>query len=240
MRLVLISTTTILLILGACRIFIPSPPPVNIGFFADSNCLSACWQGLRPGISTLGDLEIFYSQNFTRFSTYTNDTIKLIQFSAIHDGGYYNVIASFNEDELVDMFLRVNKSPSFDLQIDSILTILGNPEDIRVGYGTAVETTATYPYIELYYPDEGYIFHADLDIQSLTDDTIELCVQPDINITEIHIVAPNPIQDMLANTFHTDSESTTRHVNEVLNNLDNWTGYRCYMLSYIHPFDSRD
>lgn len=243
MRLVLILTVTILWVLCACGIFIPSPPPVNIGFFAGSDCVSACWQGLRPRQSTMNDVEMFLSQNFIELRTHVNENIKLITFYARDANWNYQVIATFKEDNLIDILLVADRPPSFDLQIDTILTTLGDPEYIRVGYETASTITIIYPYIELYYLDEGYIFYADLNIQSQSDDTIELCIQADVNMTEIHIVAPNPIQDMLADSIYytgADSELVTRHINAVLNNLDNWTGYGCYTLPYYHPASSRN
>jgi hypothetical protein len=191
MRLVLIFNTTILLILCACGIFTPSLPSVNIGFFVDSDCVSACWQGLRPGQSSVNDVEAFLSQNFIELRTHRNENIELTTFSGRNVGWNYQIIATFNGANLVDILLVTDNPYSFDLQIDTILITLGNPEYTLISYFPVSyemgDMLSVHPYIKLYYPELGYIFHANLEIQSQSNDSVEVCVQEKTNITEIHI-----------------------------------------------------
>lgn len=241
MRRIFIVSSIILGAIGVFGIMIlvfPFPPrtPAKINFFANSDCMSACWQGLRPGYSTLNDVEAFYAQNLARINTYINDDIKLTTIGASHYDEYgnrdYQVIASFRENDLVDIFLVADRPPTFDLQINTILAILGDPEYTLVSYIPVAyemgEPRTIIPYMELYYPDTGYIFYAELNIQSQVDKKYEVCVQPEDYVSKIHIVAPNSIREIIKASYTSLTPPSSTFLDMFVGNLKNWEGYRCY------------
>lgn len=216
-----------------------SRSPADIGLFDDPTCVLACWQGLRPGQSTLSDIEAFYSMNFDRFSsrnfhrfgTHINSVEERTMFSAIHNSRDYNIMAFFEGDRLVNIFLIANRFPGFDLQISTILETLGSPEYEFASYEMAHVTPTVYPYINLYYPEAGYMFRADLEVRSRSDDDIEVCVQADTNISRIHIVDPGPISDLII-PYYMSTEMSSERVEALVNDLGQWEGYRCYSFPY--------
>ena len=232
MRSLLVVAFTLTMTIGLCRLLIPSQSPTDIGLFDNVECVTSCWQGLKPGQSSIDDVEEFYTINYDTFRTHSVAE-ELTSFSAIQNDGDYNVIVSFSEDVLVDIFLRVNSAPSFDLSIDTIVTILGNPEAIFVSYNIPVETSDIYPYINLYYSESGYIFQVDLDIAERGDNNIEVCVEPELNTSEIHVIAPNSISNVIIDSmYYTGIEVNPDRIDAIVDSLSQWTGYQCYTLSY--------
>jgi hypothetical protein len=216
------------LLVSACGLLAPSHPPIDVGLFDDPECVVACWQGLRPGQSDMADVEGVYTTQFNTFHIHTND-----EHTSYSIGGYYNINSYLEYDNLVNLSLRVHSSSRFTLDIETILEVLGESEYTLVSYGMAVETTSVYPYIKLYYPQAGYIFHADLDIQSRSDDEIEVCIQPNVSVTEIRIVSPGSIDNVVADSFYfTGQRMEGERLSIFVNNLSSWGGYTCYNLEY--------
>ncbi|MEO8607738.1 MAG: hypothetical protein ABI690_07660 [Chloroflexota bacterium] len=218
--------TSAFLLLSSCQL--PSTrPPVAIHFFDTADCLKSCWQNLRPG-DPEQQVKDFYSATFSDFHADVSGNDHF--YSANHKEGY--AVQSYVADgQLLDIHLY---SPSsFDLNLEKIIQTLGESKYTIVSYNMSVETNDVYPYIVLYYPEAGYVFRVDLPIRTRSDSELEVCIEKDALVSEIHVVRPRSIREVVLDAaIGLTPRMDASRVDTFVNTLTQWSGYACSTLTY--------
>ena len=217
---------SIFLLLSSCQL--PSTrPPVDIHFFDTADCLISCWQNLRPG-DTEQQVKDFYSATFSDFHADVSGEYHI--YSANHNEGY-SVQSYTAAGQLVGIYLY---SPGrFDLNLEKVIQTLGDSKYTITSYNMSVETNDVYPYIVLYYPEAGYIFRADIPVRTRSTKGLEVCVEKDALVSEIHVVRPGSIREIVLDAaIGLTPRMDASRVDTFVNTLTEWSGYACSTLTY--------
>lgn len=225
MKAILQLVISMFLMLRACS-FSPASL-IDIDLFDNKACIQPCWQGLSPGVDEAATKAVFteFVPSFNRFVVE-----EYVDYAGKSSGGY-SVDAYLTDDRIVGIALYA--SQGFNLTLGTIIEKLGDPDYVFVLYHITDMSNDIYPFVELYYPDDGYAFYAELDISSLTDNQIELCLDPTITVSKIYLVSPGSIEQVVFDKGQAVIPGIT--LEQALRRVQlftRWNGYSCVKLGY--------
>jgi hypothetical protein len=191
--------------------------------FQNPNCSASCWDGLEPGYSSDAEVRQYFIDTYPQYNIVNNDSFTYYQASA----SGLNINAYTSNGMLVGITL--NAEYEFNIQLANILTTVGTSNYIAVGASIHDITRQPNALITLFYPDEGYIFHANLRNFTVSEDRFtNLCVEPDDYLFRIQIVRPGTINQVIA-----DAEAafafgmSETQIQLFVDRLTPWSGFEC-------------
>ena len=215
--------TLVLLLYGCDNSSMKTQPLV---LFGSEGCGLGCWQGLRLGMPQ-DEVSHYFAENLpNRFQEFE-----------VEGTVFYNGVAEFSvqsyilESELHAISLGTGSK--FDLTLQEVMDELGTPSFLHWDYQVAGEFYDVFPYIYLYYPEQGYVFYVLLPHQNrraqTANDPVTMCPQPDSHINHVYIVYPDTIEQVIHDV---DFFTAPTQVDRILNNLVSWTGFECRTLNH--------
>lgn len=230
-----------LTILGCNFLGPPSPPtPPNPDTLPDWNyfdapdCISGCWNDLRPGQTTEEELIEHYQEQG-------------IQEEGI-EFGVFTVYRAFLEEGMVigDIFVKDGILFSLDLnggnlELSTILDNLGEPPIIYLRYDLAsVSQPLSGIRLIIYYPSDGFIFDYDLRSglhgEQISEREVSVCIEESIVPVRVEIYESGTIEEVLVqqDSLHdpddkvdTDEEMLATFIDS----LTRWLGVGCHTIS---------
>jgi len=191
--------------------------------FGEEGCGLGCWQDLRLGMN---DAEA--TQYFAEYFPEHHDRFEY-EGTIYHTGvdiGKFSTQAYMRDDAL--HAISLGASIGFDLTVQQVIDELGEPTFAFWDYGVAGEIYDAFPYIILYYPEQGYIFHFDMPRKRrnarTANEPVTICPTPDTHVGGIHIVHPSTIESIIR---YADHFTVPSQVERRMNNLVAWEGYEC-------------
>jgi len=214
------------LLVESCHRPLASQQSIDSEMFASTDCISSCWQGLRPG-QAQEEVEGFFVSHFDNFRTFTYDGF------VFHTAGFITAYARDN----VLVGLSLDSGELFDLTIETTIDTLGEPPYFILSFSMSDITTDLYPFTILYYPQDGYIFIVPLEITSRSTEAIEICIEPTARADRISVVRPSEIaQVILDASYNTIPRLTESDINRQVEALQSWQGYICDTFALMrHP-----
>ncbi len=228
-----------LTILG-CYFLGPPPPPTppnpdtlpDWNYFDAPDCISACWSDLRPGQTTEEELIEHYQKQG-------------IQEEGI-EYGTFMVYRAFSEEGMVigDVYTKDGILFGLDLdagnlELSTILAVLGEPEGIELRYETSVASD-TLSDIELtaFYPSDGFIFYFDirsgLHGEQLSGSEVSICIDDRIVPIHVYVFESGSIEEIYVrqvNLYHNAEDIGEDSILNFTNSLTSWLGLGCHTIS---------
>lgn len=205
----------------------PSAPYADASFFVDEDCIDACWQGLRPGETTIQEIEDFFDaddfRNAVTLESVDGDT-HVRTYRVLRSAEEYHIDAVVNLDERVLTWIEVYSSKQLDLTLGEIVETIGEPQRIYFVYGASVELLpprGLFAIYRIYYPAEGLQFDFHVSDFDISDSKIEICPGRGNHVNRATVVIPNTL----------DPGSIWLPPTGIL--ID-WTGFDCVQLPYIY------
>jgi hypothetical protein len=189
--------------------------------------MTACWQGLRPGQTTSTELETFFRSSpllSGGFHTpnYGDDFVFYIRgsFTAVTHGDYLYSIELFQ---------------AYNLTLREIVNTLGSPNYISISYRTGSEVSFLEGFLEMYYPDEGFVFYSGysggLEVNLTSNNTVDVCIGEDDVVTRIYIQEPGTIAETLnSRNLKWSIVISEEQMTNAINQLRQWSGFNCINL----------
>ncbi len=210
----------------------PGPTPdqttlPNPHLFDSPNCISGCWQGLHPGVTTTADLISYLNQ------IAATDTLSTIQggyteYSIVHKDGF-SVYALTEGDVLV----RIELTGLLNLNLGDITNTLGVPVATWISYYITENAGPRNVTLRLYYPQSGYVFYFDtrggLDITMISDTMVKICFNENIMPISVSIVESGSIENMVNSLIAPNNYSgaTEAHLQDLSLHEIAWPGLEC-------------
>jgi hypothetical protein len=220
----------ILVLLSSCG-WKPKPPPdpstlPPSGLFSNSDCFRACWQGLNLGQTSVGELE-----TFLRNSTSSGN----FQITSLPDGFLFYESVDVNAVTQNDYLFMLELTGPYNTSLGEVINTLGNPDYVSIYYHTGSEVYYLEAYIEMYYPQEGFVFYSGyqggLDVSQASNGTVDVCVEVEDVITRVHILEPSSIEDMLNNRYLPWTKPQADIQTAALSQFIHWPGFACVNLT---------
>lgn len=193
------------------------------------NCLDSCWNNLRPMKTSETEVSKFISDNLIGHQTYSD---KGMTFHVASLPEKYNINAYLKGDMLIGMMLEAKQA--FKLSIGDILQKLGEPSYTAIGYAPQEfqPNGSGSALISLYYPDNGFIFHAHLAELHQNDAEINLCIREADHIFRISIVESGTIDKVITEANYPFAFSMTeQQLQDFVARLKPWPGFACVSYS---------
>jgi hypothetical protein len=225
MKAILQLVISMFLMLRACSF--SSASLIDIDLFDNKACIQPCWEGLSPGADEAATKAVF-----TEFvPSFHRSVVEEYVDYAGQSSGDYSVDAYLTDDRVVGIALYAPWG--FNLTLGTIIEELGNPAYVYVRYHLTDMSDDIYPFVELYYPDDGYAFYAPLDIHSISDTQIELCLDQGITVSKIYLVFPGSIEQVLFDKGQAVIPGITlEEALRMVERFTGWNGYSCVKLAY--------
>jgi hypothetical protein len=190
--------------------------------FRDPNCVSGCWSGLKPGVTTRSELEAFL-QNSPSISL--KDETNLDHGLTGYNARTATDLGVTATTEL-DTLFSINLSGRFDHNLESAIAVLGTPGyvllDYRITPTGGIEGTG-----RLYFPDKGYILQTVPSIERKAGN-VSICLKGENPIQSVAIYEPSPIGKlMLSSTIEYAPSLTENDIQYELDKLVPWPGFTC-------------
>lgn len=163
--------------------------PVDTSLLTGQPCGPPCWQGLVPGVSTLGDVSQFiaasgYVGDHYR-GTYAGRTIIRWQSRLWGRSSRTWNAFSIRDESLIAIRIHLD----YELTLEQLLEEYGHPERFRAYWAG---WSSAYALVNLYYPSHG--FTAQLEVAP-SDGHHDL--QPQSRVTRVWYFAPTTLDGLL-------------------------------------------
>lgn len=177
------------LLLTSCYFMAGSPPSVQTprpsSIFTSPDCIAGCWNGLRPGTSTVEDVTargfVHYADNHA-YPLYTTSDAN----------------ALFSPD---DQLVSVEVYGPMDITFGQIIEVLGEPEYVSLEEDFGSEIPFLTARLGFYYPSHGWVFYSDSrgGITATANDkrAVTACVWENTLVVFAHLVEPGSLEDVL-------------------------------------------
>lgn len=201
-------------------------PDEDMQLFADEDCISSCWQGLRPGLSSFAEV----------MQHLANEPFSIVGAERVSEE--YALVFARQESHLVvnalmqDNILRLIEisSTQQNMTASDVIGSLGEPEYASYAYSPAGQFNKFEASMSLYYPDYGYLIvlrNSDGLTARLNDsDEIEICSSPDAPVVSVRITESGTIEELLRDTALPFGDGR--------NSIDSprrWSGFGCVIAS---------
>ena len=203
--------------------------------FETVDCTTGCWLQLRPGQTTREEVERFLDTLNSRAIQGREGDFTAYDFG-YPDGFSVNVLV---ENELL---LKIRLSGWVNLSMGDIVARLGTPEKIRIFYEISANDGPRDIELNLYYPQDGYVFYfiiqpGSLDITKTSDKTVNICFHENALTSVINIVEPGSLEDMVRSlTPPIDYYELTEVYMKSLSDYQiAWPGFGCAEYPYPQP-----
>jgi hypothetical protein len=199
--------------------------------FGEEGCGLGCWQDLRLGMTDAETVQ-YFQENFSEgYRTFEYEgTVNYTGDIAV-DIGRFSVEAYIRDDAIHAILLYT--SDGFDLTLEKVIAELGEPPFLYWTFEIPGEIYDVFPYIILYYPEQGYVFYLDIPRQGRTAYTaynpITICPIPDTRINKVYMVYPDTIETVISDA---DFLTTSTRSEQIVNGLVSWQGYECQTFEY--------
>jgi hypothetical protein len=111
---------------------------------------------------------------------------------------------------------------------------LGNPDYASLDYSTGSEVYFLEAFLEIYYPEDGFVFYSGyqggLDIHQTPNRTVDICLEAEDVITRVHLLEPGLIEDIIANRYLPWAQPQTEVQATAIDQLIQWPGFTCVNL----------
>jgi hypothetical protein len=228
----------LLLVICSSCVFTPSSTVVDPATLPDlqlfePGCETACWRGLRPGETTVSELEVFFddaSLTNIRTSEYEQGDGYAVYFADDHEEYGISVITSN------DVVLYIGLTSLTNLSLGHIIDTLGPPRYVDITYRTT-EIRSLEAYLVINYPEDGFVFHVTnsggIEIDQEVEDHVSICLDENNLVSWVQIVVPGSIDEVVGNLGYPIYPRTT---GAALENFVNhlaatpWPGFSCIEL----------
>jgi hypothetical protein len=206
---------------------------IDPGLFSAQECMQGCWRGLKPGTSSATDVVNFIhteptikkgkSYEFHYQSSYSGYSV------LVNDGhSQYELYTIVQKQTLRKISLQGN----FNLTALDIITELGEPPYISLGYG-ADYRNGLFTRVSLYYPHEGYVFNIEPSIEKISTAKVRICTKQGDLIHGFEVFPPGPIQNILELEGSPDLlPIDVSVVEQRIQDLEPWFGFTCIERPY--------
>lgn len=194
-------------------------------FFMNSECITSCWEGLRPGITTLAEVEDFYKTEFNDNFETTNDPNEFNIYSAESDDRVtIDTVADQNH------LFKVYIAGTTDLTLGKIVQTLNDPQYVHLGYNLVPDGSLSAN-LRLYYPEHGFIFGFNngtgIQVERNNESGTDVCLNAEANISFAYVVIPGSIESVIESTSVPYTKLTDEVVDSIINQLVLWPGFTC-------------
>jgi hypothetical protein len=207
----------------------PDPPfetLPDIGLFASPDCMTSCWQGLRPLVTTEDEIRQFFAENGFEDVHSLSLSPSPTTYLSTRDRTSYNIGAIISENRVYSF--AIYHTPFLRLTIQQVILALGEPPYIFPHFQSGGDTINIYPWVILYYPEQGFTFRLQesdgLTAERKPQNKIEICISEK---ALIHYVEISPVDSI--ETRLTDPNSLTIITNMGLEDLEEWGGFGCML-----------
>jgi hypothetical protein len=226
-----LSPLAILLPLIACSLFgmppeVPQPPIEDlpdIQLFSSDDCLTSCWQGLRPGETDSAQvIQLLSNPPFTFRKTsgdYENATVIFVD----HEDRY-SVEAVITDDRLHSVGIG---ALWLGLTLGDIIDVLGEPDYVWIYADFGSEIHVLELQMTLYYPNRGFAFNlpaSDGLVGREQPEGAEVCVSADALVSGVTVTQTGSIEDMFEYLEY------YRQTNVTPDQLGAWSGFGCIIV----------
>jgi hypothetical protein len=199
-------------------------------FFVDDQCKIACWEGLRPGTTTLDHVNDFFGQRFPGdFSTRNYPNAYTLYVAEYEARRTINAVVS------QDVLAYIELSGFTDLTLGDIVRELNNPEYISLRYNISPAGTLS-SYLDIFYPEQGFTFSfsavSGMRIERTSDSNVDICLEENAFIIQANVVIPGSIESVLATTSRPSNPLSDEVINSIINQLGSWPGFTCVDFPY--------
>jgi hypothetical protein len=219
LALVALALITVLYLVFRDKTSDASLTPITIW---QDNCLDSCWNNLRPKKISETEVLKFISDNLIGYQTYSD---KGMTFHVASLPEKYNINAYLKGDMLVGMKLEAKQA--FNLSIGDVLQKLGEPSYTAIGYNPK-EFQPELALISLFYPDNGFVFHAHLAELRQNGNEVNMCIRETDHIFRLSIVESGTIHKVITEANYPFAFSMTeQQLQDFIARLKPWSGFTC-------------
>lgn len=199
----------------------------DIHLFENKDCIAGCWQGLRPGVTIIEELESFLEITtvFSVDATIESGNNYGIEYYLRYDNSGARFY--FRDNTLTEIYF----TGLSNIRLSTILEEVGEPEYINIIYLGEDPNGNIEGGIELYYPNQGYFFWIpDNNVERLSEKKVSICYSASSRISSLSIYKPSAIQDILVSDFPIFPNITNYNYME---RLQPWEDYGCVITESI-------
>jgi hypothetical protein len=214
------------LFMAAC-----APKLIPISMFENPQCVSACWQNLRPGVSTQSEVVHVFSSAYNDFRPYYDVAGEYRSFISNSGSGGLSATIYFDpeQDSLLKLYLNAAIGDGFDLNLSKIIATLGESKYTYLSALTvegAIRTNAAI--LHLYYPEDGYIFEVEIPTHPIQNDTLIMCPEETSLADAIFVLESGTIENAVAvENIGLVPKKNDQDITDFVHQLKPWSGFVC-------------
>lgn len=173
----------------------------TVALFQTPDCVFGCWQGLRPGHSTVQDVEMFFELHLDYDPEHFRREGANFEDQVVYVGTYrddFTVHAFIQDDTLLS--IDVGRVWPMNLTLGEVVSALGDPDYVEFMVRPASEVAGFDRFFRFLYPESGYFFDffpSDIEVREVSKHTVEMCIGEDVFVHGFRLVEPGTIYTML-------------------------------------------